>query len=75
MGWLGRFGSSEKVETADRRNETVIDGAPHDAHKATRKGSESSPVPGDCGDPHIAEEIKRRQVSLALRYVAAVRVR
>jgi hypothetical protein len=75
MGWLSRFGASEKVETADRWNRTVIDGARYDAHKGTRKGSESSPVPGDCGDPHIAEEIKRRQVSLALRYVAAVRAR
>ena len=46
---------------------------PYNAHEAIRSGPENAAAPGDSPDPQIAEEIKRRQILLALRYVAAVR--
>jgi hypothetical protein len=72
MGWFSRLRASGKPELADPWNETIINGAPYDAHKAIR----SSPAaPGDGPDADTLEEIKRRQVSLAVRYVVAVRAR
>jgi hypothetical protein len=55
--------------------ETAINGVPYDAHKAIRSGAETPATPVDAPDARVAEEIKRRQISLALRYVAAVRAR
>jgi hypothetical protein len=70
MGWISSFRASGEAKQADPWNETVISGAPYDAHKAIR-----SSHPGDRPDAHIAEEIRRRQTSLAVRYVVAVRAR
>jgi hypothetical protein len=75
MGWLSRFRASGRPELADAWNETIINGAPYDAHKAIRSSPESPGAPGDGPDADTLEEIKRRQVSLAVRYVAAVRAR
>ena len=72
MGWNSRFGASGEAESGDPVDETVINGAPYDAHKAVRSSPQSPAAPGDA---HIAEEIKRRQISLVVRYVAAVRTR
>ena len=75
MGWISRFRASGKPEPVDPWDETVINCAPYDAHKPIRSSPENPAVPGDRPDAHMAEEIKRRQVSLAVRYVAAVRAR
>jgi hypothetical protein len=75
MGWVSRFRVSGKAEPVDPSYETVINGTPYDAHKATRSIPENPATAGAPRDAQIAEEIKRRQVSLAVRYVAAVRAR
>ena len=74
MGWISRFRASGKAEPADPWDE-LINGAPYNAHKAIRSHPENPAAPSDRPDAHIAEEIKRRQLSLAVRYVAAVRAR
>jgi len=61
------------VQPSDPADETVINGARYDAHQAIRSGAENPAAPVDRPDAHIAEEIKRRQISLAVRYVAALR--
>jgi hypothetical protein len=73
MGWIDTFRASGEAERADPADETVINGAPYDPHQAIRRGAENRAAPVDRPDAHIAEEIKRRQISLAVRYVAALR--
>ena len=75
MGRINTFGASGEAERADPSDETVINGAPYDGHQAIRSGAETPAASVDRPDPPIAEEIKRRQVSLAVRYVAALRAR
>ena len=75
MGWTSRFRGSGEVELTDPQDETVIKGAPYDPRKAIRSIAHNSSAPGYGPDPHIAEEVKRRQLSLVVRYVMAVRAR
>ena len=75
MSRINAFRASGEAERAAPVDETVINGVPYDAHKATRSGAGTAANPIDAPDARIAEEIKRRQISLALRYVAAVRAR
>jgi hypothetical protein len=76
MGWINKFGGPREAEPADPWDETVINGAPHDDHKAIRSDAgKAAAAPVDRQNAQIAEEIKRRQISLAVRYVAAVRAR
>ena len=60
-------------EAFDPAAETIINGTPYDARRAIQdsliRGTPT--VPND----HTTEEIKRRQVSLLLRYIMAVRAR
>ena len=72
--WMSRYRGSGKAEPADPADETVINGAPYDAHKAIRSYPEPPSAPGDRPEA-IAEEIKRRQLSAVMRYIAAVRAR
>jgi hypothetical protein len=73
MDRIDALRASNKDERADPADETVINGAPYDAHEAIRSGPENPATPADRPDTHIADEIKRRQISLAVRYVAALR--
>jgi hypothetical protein len=75
MSWINAFRTSGEAEPADPAYETVINGAGYDADKAIRSGAETAATPVGAPDARVAEEIKRRQISLALRYVAAVRAR
>jgi hypothetical protein len=75
MVWISRFRGSGKDEPADPWDETVINGALYNAHKAIRSSSASAAAPGDSPDAQIAQEIKRRQISLVVRYVSALRAR
>jgi hypothetical protein len=75
MVWLSRFRGSGKDEPADPWDGTVINGALYNARKAIRSSSENAAAVGDSADAQIAHEIKRRQISLVLRYVSAVRGR
>jgi len=75
MVWINRFRGSGKDEPADPWDETVINGALYNAHKAIRSSSENAAASGDGPNAQIAHEIKRRQISLVVRYVSAVRGR
>ena len=75
MDRIDALWASDKVRRADPSDETIINGEPYDAHKAIRSSPESPATPCDRPDAHIAQEIKRRQISLVVRYVAAVRAR
>ena len=75
MVWISRFRGSGKDEPADPWDETVIKGAMYNAPKAIRSSAENAAAAGDSADAQIAQEIKRRQISLVVRYVSAVRAR
>jgi len=75
MVWISRFRGSGKDEPADARDETVNNGALYNAHKAIRSSAENAAAPGDSPEAQIAHEIKRRQLSLVVRYVSALRAR
>ena len=60
---------------ADPSDETIINGVPYDADKAIRSRAERPAIPVYVPNAHIVNEIKRRQILLAMRYVAAVRAR
>ena len=78
MGWINTFwasGVSGVATPADPCDETVINGALYDVHKAIRSGAEKRTAPIARPDAQIAEEIKRQQTSLAVRHVAAMRAR
>ena len=74
IDWMSRFRAPGYAEPADPADETVINGAPFDAQNISRSSPESPTTPGDR-EAEIAEEIKRRQISAVVRYVAAVRAR
>jgi len=76
MNWIRKSRGFQSGESSDPADETVINTAPYDSRRAAPDSqigsmSQTLPVPDD----HTAEEIKRRQVSLALRYIMAVRAR
>jgi hypothetical protein len=65
-----------RSEAFDPADETIINGVPYDAHLAVQDSLIRAPHKATtASDDHSAEEIKRRQVSLALRYIFAVRAR
>lgn len=70
MGLINIFRSSRETTPADPRDETVTNGAPYDEHQAS---AHSATALGP--DAEIPEEIKRRQISLAVRYVISMRTR
>jgi hypothetical protein len=69
MGWISRFWGTEKSD----RPRPLFNGAPYHGRKAIRSIAHDPSAPGYGPDPHVAEEIKRRQLSLLVRYVMAVR--
>jgi len=71
--WMSRYRGSGAAEPADPADETVINGAPYDARKAVR--SPQNPAGSGDRSEAVAEEIKRRQLSAVVRYVAAMRAR
>lgn len=73
MSWISRFRTPGEGEAANLWNETVIDRAP--APHDVRRNPETPAAPTYHPQANIAEEIKRRQVALAVRYVMAVRAR
>ena len=76
MGWITTF-NRFRAAWASRRSlpvgETGINDAPHDANAYTPIGLRTRRAPVDPGDARTAEDIRRRQIALALRYVVAVR--
>ncbi|MDQ2963165.1 MAG: hypothetical protein M3R31_08430 [Pseudomonadota bacterium] len=75
MNWISRLRASGEAEPADPWDKTAINGGPYDPKKTIRSSPENPAAPGNSSDAQIAKEIKRRQLSLAVRYVAAVRAR
>jgi hypothetical protein len=57
----------------DPADETVINGVPYDADKAIRSGAERPATPVYAPNAPIVDEIKRRRIWLAMRYVASLR--
>ena len=75
MGWINTFLASGAVRVAaptDAGDETVTNSAPYDARKAIQGGAEHSAI---LPDVQIAEDVKRRQIALAVRYVTKTRFR
>jgi hypothetical protein len=71
MGLINTFPSyGEATPFADPLDETVINGGPYHSHQGT---ANSATAFGPDGE--IPEEIKRRQISLLVSYVMAMRVR
>ena len=68
MGWFDMF-SRKAGATADAHAITIF--------KSTHQhaGSGSASVVTDAPNPPLSEEIKRRQVSLIISYVTAIRAR
>ena len=75
MGRIDTFRASAEAERADPADETVINGAPYDPHQTIRCGAANPAAPVDCPDAQIAEEIKGRQISLAVRYLTTLHAR
>lgn len=73
MGWISRLGFSDEAETDNPWVEAVINDIADDPRKTIRSDTDSLPAPRNCRDARIAEEIKRRQLSLAVRYVWVAR--
>jgi hypothetical protein len=63
MGLIDIFRSFGEAASADPRDETVINGAPYDTRRPA------------APDAEIPDEIKQRQISLAVRYVISMRAR
>ena len=74
MGSINAFRTSGDAEPADPSDETVINGAPYDAHPIG-SGAENPAAAVDRPHAQVAEEIKRQQVLLAVRLVTALRAR
>jgi hypothetical protein len=75
MGWISRLLASREAKRADPRNETVINGEPYNTCNAVGSNPDNPAFHGDGTDVQIAEEIKQRQIALAVRYVTSVRAR
>lgn len=71
MGWSNRFRVSSDARPAGSGDEAILNSAPYLGLGAGRSGSKNP----EAGSDPAAEEIKRRQVSLVVRYVAAIRAR
>jgi hypothetical protein len=71
MSWIGRFRPLREATLSDAGNATVTHGS--QPEKAIRSNADCAAVPGESVALRAAEEIKRRQISLTVRYVAAVR--
>jgi hypothetical protein len=74
MGWINMLRASGETQRADPSDETVTNGAPYNAHPAIRSNAENPAASVDRAGAQVSEEIKRRQLWLLERYVAAVRV-
>jgi hypothetical protein len=75
LSTINTFRASGEAEPTYPADETVMNGTSCDADKTIQNGAEDPVTPVDASDARVAEEIRRRQISLALRYVAAVRAR
>ncbi len=76
MNWISKSREFVRAGASDPTEETVINDVPYDARPAIQDSSiRGAPEAPTVPDGHTAEEIKRRQISLALRYVTAVRAR
>lgn len=75
MNRIGRFRVSGETEPVATRHETAIADVHYDARNGIWSSPETVPAPSESRSGDIPEDIKRRQISLALRYVLAVRAR
>ena len=73
MNWRKRFSPSDAAAATNASDVTNTNGALDDGGGI--RGVVETPAAPDGSDPHLPEEIKRRQVALLLRYVMTIRVR
>jgi len=73
MGWLKRLSPPDAGVAENASVVTNPDGALYGGG-GIRGVAETHAAP-DGSDPHLPEEVKRRQVALLLRYVLTIRVR
>lgn len=73
MDWRKLFSPSDAAAAANTSDVTNTHGALHGGGGIP--GVVETPAAPDGLDPRLSEEVKRRQVALLLRYVAAIRVR
>jgi hypothetical protein len=73
MDWRKLFSPSDAAAAANARDVTNTDGALYGGGGI--RGVVETPAAPDGSDPHLPEEVKRRQVALLLRYVMTIRVR
>src|SRR5271155_5357665 len=71
MSWIRRSRTLGEATMSDGGNAIVTNGS--QPEKTIRSNADCAAVPGDSVALQAAEEIKRRQISLTVRYVAAVR--
>jgi hypothetical protein len=69
MGRIDTLGPLGGTEPVDPTAETVINGTPYRPHGARPAGLDS---PVDQSPGELSEEIKRRQIALAVRYVTVL---
>jgi len=62
--------ASGRVAAADSWEDTVINDVPYFANRPVPVGRDA---PIDQSDGRLAEDVKRRQIALAVRYVAVMR--
>lgn len=72
MGWINALLATGVAAPTDLCDETVINGAPYEPYQTIRSGAEN---PVARPDARIAEDIRRRQITLVTQYVATVRAR
>jgi hypothetical protein len=61
--------------TAHLADATIIDGAADGGCKAIRDGAANLSTPVDTSNAYSPEEIRRRQIWLAIGYITAMRAR
>ena len=75
VDWMSRFWATGEPDLAQAGHKTISEGASHEIPRVLPSSREGLVAPSVQSDAQINEEIKRRQISLAVRYVMIVRVR
>ncbi len=73
MDWRKLFSPSDAAAAATASDVTNTNGALYGSGGI--QSVVGTPATPDGSDPHLPEEVKRRQVALLLRYVMTIRVR
>lgn len=75
MGWINAIRGPGEADPVDLTAETIINGTPYDARQPGHGSRIDPDATLDGLGSKISDEIKSRQRSLLVRYVATVRAR